>query len=89
MNNYNLYSTYEFWFYAKKYKIILFCLTPHSIYFTQLLNIRFFQTFKHYQTNAIKYIVWLKNIKFGKLQFLEKFQTLKEKTFIKPIIYSL
>lgn len=67
MDGYSLYLTYKFWSYAKEYNIILFHLLLHFIYLTQLLNVGYFQLFKYYYNPAINYIIWLKDVEFGKL----------------------
>ncbi len=48
-----------------------------------------FQPFKHYHIKAIDWIVGLQDVEFGKLQFLVKFQTIREKTFIKATICNI
>ncbi len=39
MDGYGSHLTYEFWSYAKEYKIILFRLPPHSTHLTQALDV--------------------------------------------------
>lgn len=42
LDSYSSYLTYKLWSYTEEYNIILFCLSLHFIYLTQLLNINCF-----------------------------------------------
>ena len=66
---------------ATKNKIVLFRVLPHSIYLTQPLNIGVFWPFKHYHTDAIDKAIWLRDKKFGKLEFLAAFQLCRNQIF--------
>ncbi len=61
--------------------IVLFHLSVHSIYLTQSLDVRMFQSFKHYHIETMNQIVRLRNTKFDKLKFLVAFQSFRNQTF--------
>ncbi len=86
MDSYSLYLNYEFWFYAKKHKIFLFRLFPHSTHFTQPIDVSCFQLFKHYHTYVINRILQLADVEFGKLQLMAELQAIREKIFTKTAI---
>ena len=66
--------------------IILFWLSAHSIYFSQLLNVDVFQSYKHYHTETINHAVRMKNKKFEKLKILIVYQTFRIQIFKLSII---
>ncbi len=59
----------------------LFCLLSHSTNPTHFWDIRVFQSFRNYHTDAIYKIVRLVNDNFGKLKFLSAFQSFCNQTF--------
>lgn len=63
----------QFYNLAIENKIVLFCLSSHSIPLTQPLNIRVFQLFKYYHTDTTDKAIQLSNEKFGKLEFFAAF----------------
>ena len=83
-----MHLTYEFWSFAKEYKIILIYLSSHFTHLIQPLDVGCFQPFKHYHTQVIDCVVQLDNVEFGKLQFLAEFQNIRSKTFTEATIYS-
>ena len=70
LDKYRSYLTLEFLDYVTEHHIILFRLPPHSTHKTQLLDVRYFQLFKHYHSEAVNHSVWQGNLKFEKLNFL-------------------
>ncbi len=66
---------------ATENKILLFRLPLHSTHLTQPLDVVVFQRFKYYHTDAIDKAVRLGDEKFGKLEFLAKFQSFCNQTF--------
>ncbi len=66
--------------------IVLFRLLTHSTHLTQLLDVKVFQSFKHYHIETVNQIVRLRNTKFDKLKFLVAFQSFRNQTFKSFII---
>ena len=67
-------------------KIILFRFSAHSTHFTQSLNMKIFQIYKHYHENAVNKIVKQENVKFNCLNFLTIFQNFRNATFKLKIV---
>ena len=59
----------------------LFQLSTHSTYLIQSLNIKVFQLFKHYYTEAINQVIRLGDTQFSRIEFLVAFQTLRTQIF--------
>ncbi len=88
MDGYGSHLTYEFWSFAKEYKIFLFRLPPDSTHLTPPLDVGCFQTFKHCHTQGIDRVVRLGDVELGKLPFLTELQTMRNKTFTEATIRS-
>lgn len=56
-------------------------MLEHSTYFIQPLDVKVFQPFKHYHTEAINQAVRLKDTQFSKLKFFAVFQTMQTQIF--------
>ncbi len=88
MDGYGSHLTYEFYDYAQKHCIELFCLPPHSTHLTKPLNVGCFQLHKHYHAEAIENAMREGAADYGKLEFLASLQTIRNQTFKKSTIRS-
>ena len=88
LDGFGSHMTYEFWQFAKRKRILLFRLPPHSTHLTQPLDVGIFQPFKHHHTEAIDAAVRAGNMEFSKLDFLASFQAIRASTFTKSSILS-
>ncbi len=61
--------------------IILFRLSIHLIHLTQSLNVRIFQSYKHYHVETVNIVVRMSDSKFDKLKFLAAFQSFRSQIF--------
>ena len=81
--------SYKFYHYIQAYKIELFQLLFYSIHLTQLLNIEYFQLFKHHHAEKLDKTVRDDRVDFDKLDFLTIFCQIHEKTFTRSTILSV
>ena len=88
MDGFGSRNTYGSWQFAKRKRILLFRLPPHSAHITQPLDVGIFQPLKHYHTEAIDTAVRAGNVDFNKLDFLASFQAIRAQTFTKSSILS-
>ena len=86
MDGYGSHMTFEFFTYAKRNKIELFRLPPHSTHLTQPLDVECFQPFKHYHSEAIDQLMRGGGSDFDKLDFLSIFQNMRNQTFTSTTI---
>jgi len=54
LDGFDSHCTKEFLDYYDQYKIIVFCLPPHSSHLLQLLNVVIFQPYKHYHAEGVE-----------------------------------
>jgi hypothetical protein len=88
LNGYESHLMYKFFEYAKFKDIYLIKLSSHSIHLTQSLNVRMFQSFKHYHTKAINTTIRMSNSDFNRLNFLTAFHQFRAQVFRFHIIQS-
>ena len=88
LNKYRSHFTLKFLNYATEHNIILFRLSSHSTHKTQFLDVRYFQPFKYYHSEAVDHSVQQENSEFEKLDFLFTFQEMHDLTFTKSTIVS-
>ena len=88
MDGYGLHLTFEFFTFAQEYKIELFRLPAHFTHFTQPLDVRCFQPYKHHHAEAIDEVVRAGGVDFDKVDFLAIFQHMRNQTFTKSTVIS-
>ena len=86
INNCISHKIYLFWKLAIDVKIILFKLFVYFTYLLQSLNVNVFRLFKQYYNNKIDRFVYVNNVDFNKLDFLDIFQDFCACVFIKKTI---
>jgi hypothetical protein len=86
LNEYESHFTYEIFEYAKFKDIYLIKLSSHSIHLTQSLNVRIFQSFKHYHMKAMNTTIRMSDSNFNRLNFLTAFHQFRAQAFRSHII---
>ncbi len=86
LDNFVSHKIYSFWKLAIDVKIILFKLFTYSTHLLQSLDIDIFRLFKQYYSNKINRFIYVDNIDFTKLDFLNIFKSFRAHAFIKKII---
>lgn len=61
--------------------IVLFRFFVHFIHFTQSLDVKVFQSYKHHHVEAVDTVVRMKDSEFEKLKFLAAFQIFRIENF--------
>jgi hypothetical protein len=90
IDGYGLHLTIEFvdYYYRPNVKISVFLLPAHSTHILQPLDIRVFQSFKHYHQEMLKESIRYRGLDYKRVDFLSSFQRMRDLTFKKPIICS-
>ena len=80
-NSYSSHCTKEFIDYCDLHNVIPFCLSPHSSYLLQPLDVVVFQPYKHYHTEAVKAATSSRCSEFDKVEFLDRIDSICQQTF--------
>ncbi len=90
IDGYGSHLTIEFinYCYRPKVKISVFLLPAHSTHILQPLDIRVFQSFKHYHQEVLEDSIRYGGNDYKRPDFLASFQKMRDLTFKKPIICS-
>lgn len=88
LDGHTSHCTREFIEHCDANDIIPLCLPSHSTHLLQPLDVRVFQPYKYYHSEAIEEATRLGCADFDKLEFLASLKSIREKTFKKSTILS-
>ena len=81
LDGFGSHYTKEFIDYCDNYKIIPFCLSPHSSHLLQPLDVVVFQLYKHYHAEAVEAATRMSCGDFDKAKFLDRIDSIHQQTF--------
>jgi len=81
LDGFGSHCTKQFIDYCDRYKIIVFCLPPHSSHLLQPLDVVVFQPYKHYHAEAIEATTRMGCGDFNKCEFLDRIHSIRRLTF--------
>ena len=81
LDGFGSHCTKQFLDFCDQYKIIIFCLPPHSSHLLQPLDVVVFQSYKHYHAEAVERATCTGCGNFDKCEFLDTIDTIRQQTF--------
>jgi hypothetical protein len=88
LDGFGSHCTKEFIDYCDNYKIIPFCLPPHSSHLLQPLDVVVFQPYKHYHSEAVEAATRMGCGDFDKAEFLDRIDSIRQQTFKSSTVQS-
>ena len=88
LDGFGSHRTKQFIDHCDRFKIIVFCLPPHSSHLLQPLDVVVFQPYKHYHAEAVEAATRMGCGDFNKCEFLDQIHSIREQTFKQSTVRS-